>query len=101
MLQVLTNNLPPFEWAYQHIGLISWPTICYILWKVTRYVDRVTAIAEKTVGQIDTLATNHMPHMQASLGKQDGLLAEMSVSLREIAQNTGRRRSSDYVDGNR
>jgi hypothetical protein len=39
-----------------------------LIWRVTRYVDRVTAIAEKTINQIDTLATNHMPHVQ------DGIL---------------------------
>ena len=64
------NNLPPFEWAYQHVGLVSWPAICYALWKVTRYIDRLAAIATKTITQIDTLATNHMPHMEASLGTQ-------------------------------
>jgi hypothetical protein len=96
------NQNSPFEWAYQHVGLVTWPTICWLIYKVTKYVDKVTTIAEKTVSQIDTLATNHMPHMEASLGKQDGLLTDMSSSLKEIARNTGRRRTTDYsVDGNR
>jgi hypothetical protein len=94
------NNLPPFEWAYQHVGLISWPAICYALWKVTRYIDGVTATATKTINQIDTLATNHAPHMEESLKTQDGLLHSMDASLKEIAQNTGRRRNTDF-DGNR
>ena len=102
MMPTNPSNLPPFEWAYQHIGLVSWPAICFAIWKVTRYIDRVTAIAVKTISQIDTLATNHMPHMEASLSKQDALLVDMAHSLTEIAQNTGRRRHTDYsVDGNR
>jgi hypothetical protein len=48
------------------------------------------------------MAGNHFPHMEASLANQDVLLKDMSSSLKEIAQNTGRRRITDYpVDGNR
>jgi hypothetical protein len=83
------NNLPPFEWTFQHLQVIGWPAICYALWKVTRYIDRITATATKTIDQIDKMATNCFPTMQASLQTQDEL-------LKEIAQNTGRRRNTDF-----
>ena len=76
--------------------------ICVFIWKAARYLDRVTAIAVKTVEQIDKMATNCFPTMQASLQNQDTLLHGMATSLKEIAQNTGRRRTTDYpVDDNR
>lgn len=95
------SNLPPLEWAFQHFQVIGWPAIVIAAWKVAaafqKFIDRI----EKTTGQIDNMASNHFPHMEASLTKQDGLLTTMDASLKEIATNTGRRRHSDYpVDGN-
>ena len=97
---VLPTPNSPFEYAYQHVGLVTWPAILLFVWKASKWIERVTTTATKTVEQIDTLATNHMPHMEASLKNQDGLMHEMNVSLKEISQNTGRRRSTD-LDGNR
>jgi hypothetical protein len=101
-LQILTSNPTPFEWASQHLHLIGWPALVVIAWKAAnvfrKFVDRL----EKTTTQIDTMATNHFPHMEASLASQDRLMESMDTSLREIASNTGRRRGTDYpVDGNR
>jgi len=96
------NNLPPLEWAFQHMAVIGWPTLIIFAWKVSKYFERVTSTATRTVEQIDKMATNCFPTMQASLQNQDTLLHGMSTSLKEIAQNTGRRRTTDYpVDGNR
>jgi hypothetical protein len=88
---LVPNNLPPFEWAYQHMALVGWPTVCYCAWRLSRYVDRVTRQAVKTVSQIDKMATNCFPTMQRSLENQDGLLHSMDKSLKTIAENSSRR----------
>jgi hypothetical protein len=101
ILALLTpSNLPPYEWVMQHIQVVGWPALCVIAWKAGNVFRKFVDKLETTTGQINTMATNHFPHMEASLGKQDGLLTDMSESLKEIASNTGRRRSSDYPNGN-
>jgi hypothetical protein len=52
----------------------------------------LTAVGTKTIDQINTLATNHMPHVEASLANQDKLMASMDAHLAKIAENSGRRR---------
>jgi hypothetical protein len=87
-----TLNSSPFEWVAQHLQVIGWPTLCIFAWKVATYFERLSAQASKTIGQIDTLATNHFPHMEASLKNQDDLLHSMDKSLSTIADNSRRRR---------
>lgn len=101
MLHLIASNLPPLEWAFQHLQVVGWPALCVIAWKVsgafTRFVDKL----DKTVTQIDTMASNHFPHMEDSLKNQDVLMHSMNENLKVIASNTGRRRTTDYpVDGN-
>jgi hypothetical protein len=97
LILALASNPSPFDWASNHIHMVAWPTICYIAWKAGKVWKQFLDTATKTVGQIDSMATNHFPHMEASLATQDKLMAEMTGSLKEIAANTGRRRSSDFV----
>jgi hypothetical protein len=70
------NAVTPFQWASNYIHVVAWPTICFAIWKVskaaTKFVDRL----DKTVTQIDHMATNHFPHMEASL-------TEIATILRE------------------
>jgi hypothetical protein len=79
------NVLPPLQWALEHVSAIGWPVIVYCAWKVAGYFKSTAIQAEKTIGQIDTMATNHFPHMQASLERQDNLLHSMDQSLKSIA----------------
>ena len=82
----------PFEWFSTHIQVVSWPAIFLVIWRVSKWVERLTTTATKTIGQIDTLATNHFPHMEESLKRQDTLLSEINGHLATIAENSGRRR---------
>lgn len=82
----------PWVWAIEHLSAVGWPIVCYAAWKVSQYFERLTAQASKTITQIDTLATNHMPHVEASLALQDGLMHSMDASLKTIADNSRRRR---------
>jgi hypothetical protein len=82
----------PFIWAIEHLSAIGWPALCWCAWKVSKYFERITSQASKTIGQIDTLATNHMPHVEASLALQDGIMRSMDTSLKTIAGNSHRRR---------
>lgn len=95
-MMVTPNNLPLYEWVSQHIQLIGWPALCVIAWKAGNIFQKFLDKIEKTTGQIDSMATNHFPHMEASLSKQDGLMEKMAGSLEEIASNTGRRRNTDF-----
>ena len=77
LLQVAAPNaVSPFQWASNYIHVIAWPTICYAIWKVATSVTKFADKVDKTVGQIDTLASNHFPHMEASL-------TEIATILRE------------------
>ena len=89
---IQASNLSPFEYVSTHLQLIGWPTLVYLAWKVSKYFDRASHQIVKTITQIDAMATNHFPHMEASLTKQDGLLTSMDGSLKTIAGNSDRRR---------
>jgi hypothetical protein len=87
-----SSDTTPWVWAIEHLSALGWPVIVYCAWQVSKYVDRVTKQASLTVEQINLLATNHAPHMEASLQNQDGLLHSMDQSLKTIAENSHRRR---------
>ena len=83
------SNFPQtFEWAYAHLGLIGWPALMVFAWKASAWFTTLAEQATKTVGQIDKMATNCFPTMEASLKTQDGLLHSMDASLRTIAERT-------------
>lgn len=73
----------PFEWASSHLHLVGWPAVTLVAWQVGRFFSKLTTQVTKTVTQIDQMATNHFPHMEASLGRQD-------LYLESIDKNIGR-----------
>jgi hypothetical protein len=81
--QVLNSG--PWEWASEHLHLIGWPTLCYFGWKVSTFFSAAKTQVTKTVTQIDQLATNHFPHMEQSLAKQDIYLGNMDKNLQRMA----------------
>jgi hypothetical protein len=87
-----SSETTPWVWALEHVSAVGWPIVVYCAWQVSKYFDRLTKQASKTVEQIDTLATNHFPHMQESLIRQDALLGSMNENLKTIADNSRRRR---------
>lgn len=70
MLHILAQAVSqaPWEWAASHLQLIGWPTLCVIAWRVGKAFSDVSSHFTRAVGQIDQMATNHMPHVQ------DGIL---------------------------
>lgn len=81
LIQTAASNPSPFEWASTHLHLVGWPTLCYVAWKVgTTFTELKNGIL-KTVTQIDHMATNHFPHMQESLAKQDGILEGVGTGI--------------------
>lgn len=63
--------------------IIGWPALVFFAWQVGGYFKGLTSQVGKTITQIDQMATNHFPHMEASLTKQD-------VYLESIDRNIGR-----------
>lgn len=85
LIQVVASNPTPFEWASQHLHLIAWPTIVFLVGKTTWYAAKFfTETKQKvdtTIGQINTMATNHFPHMEKAL-------LNMDKNIRRLAQHT-------------
>jgi hypothetical protein len=73
----------PFQWASDHMHLIGWPALVFIAWQAGNFFRTIKTQVDKTTTQIDQMATNHFPHMEASLAKQD-------VYLESIDKNIGR-----------
>jgi hypothetical protein len=55
-------------------------------WKASAWFTSATEQIRKTVGQVDLLATNHLPHMEASLKTQDQLLHSVDQSLKTMVE---------------
>jgi hypothetical protein len=78
-------SLSPFEWIYQHLALIGWPAVCIAAWTTSKWFEHALSIAKKTVAQVDTLTTNHFPHMEASLARQDAFLENIDKNIARMA----------------
>lgn len=77
LIQVAAPSaVTPFQWASNYIHVVAWPTICVVLWqaskKITKFADKI----ETTTDQIDSMATNHFPHMEQYLLEIKTILAE-------------------------
>lgn len=75
-----------FEWCYQHLALVGYTAVCIAAWRGRGLYADITQIASKMVGQIDSMATNHFPHMEESLKNQDKLLGSVDESLKTIVK---------------
>lgn len=71
MFQVIPNSSTPLEWAWQHIQYIGWPAVVTCSWLASGYIRKVKDDVTKTIEQIDTMATNHFPHMEKYLENID------------------------------
>jgi len=89
MLHVLAQVMPsPFEWASNHLHLIGWPAIVFLAWKASTAFSKISSHFTKAVGQIDQLATNHFPHMEASLARQDIYLSNIDKNIERLADKS-------------
>lgn len=86
LAQAVTALSPtPWTWAFDHLHLIGWPTLCILAWRISKAFTQASSQFTKTVGQIDTMATNHFPHMQSSLERQDIFLANIDRNIGRLA----------------
>jgi hypothetical protein len=85
---IATNG--PVVWAIEHLSAIGWPAICVIAWKVASAFQGFVDKLEKMTAQVESMTTNHVPHIETSLAHQDAALDTMRDSLKEIAINTRR-----------
>jgi hypothetical protein len=84
MLHLLAE-VTPFEWASTHLQILGWPAIVFFAWQVGKHFQNLTFTAAKTVAQIDLMATNHFPHMEISLAKQDIHLENIDRNIERMA----------------
>jgi hypothetical protein len=74
-------------WIIEHFSALGWPALCYGVWKGARLLTQVEERAIQAEQHINTLATNHFPHMEASLANQDNLLKSMDGSLKTMVSS--------------
>jgi hypothetical protein len=86
-----SNGAAVFEYAYQHMNVVTYPVLIGLVWRASAWVNKAAETAHKAVDQINTLAENHFPHMQASLAKQDGHLESIDTSLKTLVDTSSLR----------
>jgi hypothetical protein len=64
----------PLAWAFDHLNLIGWPSICFVVYKFARFLDRMQHRAAVVEENVNNIATNHLDHMQKSLESIDGTM---------------------------
>ena len=74
-----------------YIHIIGWSALVVVVWRVSRFITKVETRATIVETQINTLSTNHFPHMEKSLANQDILMGEMNQSLKTIALQTAKK----------
>jgi hypothetical protein len=84
----MQNAVQIFEYLYTHAGIPVLIGVGVYIYKATKWITEKAAVATKAVNQLDTLATNHFPHMEESLKNQDGLMHSMDNSLKILVERT-------------
>lgn len=82
---MIAEILTPFEWASSHMHLIGWPALVFFAWQAGNFFRSLKTQVNTTVTQINEMATNHFPHMEASLAKQDVYLASIDRNIERVA----------------
>lgn len=82
-----SNSLNTFEWLYAHSGLFTTPALIAIVWKFSAWYQAASKTADRAVGQIDKMVTDHFPTMTLSLQKQDKVLGSVDRSLKTLVRN--------------
>lgn len=85
LADAVMTNPSPFEWASNHLHIIGWPVLVYLAWQAGNFFRDFKTQVTKTVAQIDQMAVNHFPHMEASLSKQDSFLASIDKNIGRMA----------------
>lgn len=81
------NSFPElFQWCYDHLALVGYTGVAVFVWKTRGFWAEFSTTVKKTVSQIDTLATNHFPHMESSLKNQDELLKSVDTHLKTLVE---------------
>lgn len=78
LLQTALSSPGPFEWASQHVHLVGWGTIVWLVWKAGQFFNQAKVQVTTTVTQIDRMATNHFPHMERALMTMDKNIASLT-----------------------
>jgi len=75
----------------QHIHLIGWPLLISVAWKSSQYVSKLQTRAENSENTLQSLATNHIPHLQAGIdniaSSVDKGIDRLDKSLDLLGQN--------------
>ena len=79
------DTLVVLSWLADHVHIFGWPALLVFVWRTSRFFTKLSERAMTAENHINTLATNHFPHMEASLANQDVLLKSMDESLKRIA----------------
>lgn len=89
------TTLTPFEWVSSHLQLVGWPVLLGLVWTFRGVVEKWTQKWEmidsrskdtlSTVAavkqQTDTIAGNHLAHIEDDMGKQTIILESIDRNI--------------------
>lgn len=64
----------PLTWAADHISVLGWPALCIAAYKFARFLSRMEQRASVVEENVNTIASNHLSHMESSLNSIDETL---------------------------
>ena len=93
--QPIYESMTPFEWVSTHLQLVGWPVLIFIAWQCRGFADRfmhqwvamderskvtLSMVADVKL-QTDTMANNHLKHMETDMTKQTVLLESIDKNI--------------------
>ena len=82
-MQALLNALNFFS---QHINILGWGWVIYFIWKtswkISHFFDKIQSSTEQAAvmqNTIQTMATNHLPHLQEGIDEINANLTELKT----------------------
>jgi hypothetical protein len=93
MMLLDSTNIDVVKWIAERFSIIGWTALIGGVWKISMWVNKTVAKAEKATEQVDKLATEHFPAIKDSLSKQDGYLKSIAENMETLAGSV----QFDYV----
>jgi hypothetical protein len=73
------QNSTPVSWILDHLNLIGWPSVCYVVFKIARFLNKIQQRAEAVENNVNAVTVNHIPHLQESLHSIDDTLKRQEI----------------------
>ena len=84
-MQTDPNSL--FEWLSSHFHILGWGFVIGVAVKIIRFFTRLSDRAAAAENTLNTVASNHLAHIESSMSSVDANLQGMREDMRGLRED--------------